>query len=54
MTTSDVLPSLGLAYKDLKCLAPEKHFKLLLNRIVNGIDKIERNTRPLRKAWSRC
>ena len=32
----------------------EKQFKLLLNRIANGVGKIERNTRPLCNAQSRC
>ena len=54
MAVTEALASLELAYKDLKCLVPEKQFKLLLNRIVNGVDKIKRNTSPMCNARSRC
>jgi len=49
-TQTDALADLGLTFKDLDGLSPEAQFKLLLNRMANGIDKIECNTRPLRNA----
>jgi len=54
LAATEALASLGLARNDLKCFAPEKQFRLLLNRIANGVDKIERNTRVPRNVWSRC